>query len=105
MPAHSVYPQVDAQPAGFSTTWIQTILRQKVGFQGVIFSDDLGMAGAAQAGNFAQRAEAALNAGCDMVLAWNVRAGQIEVNELLEKHPNATTQKLSGMRAQQQAVA
>ncbi len=105
MPAHIVYPQVDSQPAGFSKTWLQTILRQEVGFQGVIFSDDLGMAGAAQAGNFAQRAEAALNAGCDMVLACNERAGQIEVIEWLEKHPIAPTQSVSVLRARQQAVA
>lgn len=104
MPAHIVYPQVDSLPAGFSQRWLQTILRQELGFQGVIFSDDLGMAGAAQAGNFAQRAEAALVAGCDMVLACNDRAGQIEVIEWLEKSPMTPTQTVDVLRARPQAV-
>lgn len=68
MLAHVTYPQVAPEPAGYSPYWIETILRREMGFRGVVFSDDIGMAAAFSAGGVKQRIDAHLDAGCDVVL-------------------------------------
>ena len=88
MMAHIVYTTVDSQPAGFSRIWIQDILRRRLGFQGLVFSDDLSMAGAACAGDFPSRAYAALEAGCDMVLVCNQRDEAARVADALAGYQN-----------------
>ena len=80
MPAHVIYPKVDARPAGFSSKWLNDVLRGQLRFNGAIFSDDLSMAGArvidGQSVTTTQAAVAALNAGCDLVLLCNQSLGQ-----------------------------
>ncbi len=84
MPAHIIYSQVDDQPAGFSPVWIKTILKGEMNFQGKIVSDDLSMEGAAKAGSYTRRSQAALKAGCDILLACNQPDASIEILKYLE---------------------
>lgn len=80
MPAHVIYKQINDKPAGFSSYWLKDMLRDKLGFNGIIFSDDLDMQGASCiSDNYTVRAQTALKAGCDMVLVCNNREAAKDV--------------------------
>ncbi|WAK00708.1 beta-N-acetylhexosaminidase [Methylobacter sp. YRD-M1] len=103
MPAHVLYPNIDANPAGFSPFWIQQILRKELNFNGTIFSDDLSMEGAASVGDFPDRARLAQQAGCDMILVCNnPRAAEQVLDSLPVTKDTLREQRLNSMRGKPQ---
>jgi beta-N-acetylhexosaminidase len=98
MTAHIQFPQVCQQPVSFSEYWIKDILRKKVGFNGLIFSDDLSMKGAAGIDSFADRAKCALAAGCDAVLVCNNRTEAETCLEALERENISGERSLASLR-------
>jgi beta-N-acetylhexosaminidase len=85
MPAHVVYEKVDSEPAGFSKKWLKDILKDELSFKGHIVSDDLSMQGAAVKGGYKERSLAALEAGCDILLACNSSEASSEILSSMEE--------------------
>jgi beta-N-acetylhexosaminidase len=98
MPAHVIYTQAHPEPAGYSRYWLQEVLRGRLGFEGLVFSDDLSMIGASTAGAIPERARAALAAGCDMLLLCNDPQDQVALLESLGDLPLARPERLERMR-------
>ncbi len=95
MLAHVVYPQVAPEPAGYSPRWINEILRGEMGFRGVVFSDDIGMAAAFSAGGIKARVDAHLDAGCDVVLVCHPEL--VEESLAAVQHRSLNTMALVGL--------
>src|SRR5262249_50686014 len=107
MPAHVVYPRVDPRPAGFSPVWLKQILRERLRFQGMVFSDDLSMEAASAGGGVVERGRAALDAGCDMVLLCNQPESAAKLVEGLDAGPlpDALAGRMRGRRLMQSVSA
>lgn len=105
MPGHVIYPQVDGKPAGFSRIWVQEILRGRLRFTGAVFSDDLSMEAARQGGTLTEAAQAALAAGCDMVLVCNQPEEAEKVLDALRVEPSkASRRRIRRLRARGKAL-
>lgn len=105
MPSHVVYAQCDELPCGFSSFWLQKILKQQIGFKGAIISDDLSMHGASFVGNHLDRAKSAIGAGCDLILACNDTHAAMSI---LDGLPNPNTEHaplISSLIADKQKLA
>ena len=100
MPAHVIFSQVDNKPAGFSKIWLQDILRDQLQFDGVLFSDDLSMAGAQAAGDISARVHAAINAGCDIALVCNDRIAAHEAAKAAQDLPYPNQKRIETMCGQ-----
>ena len=97
MTAHITFPKIDASVVSFSSEWIQTVLRENLNFQGMVFSDDLTMKGADTAGNYTNKAKLSVNAGCDMILICNDRDGAKEILKFFEENNIPKSEKVYSM--------
>ena len=94
MTAHISYPEVAPMSAGYSTRWLKQLLREQLGFEGVVFSDDVGMSGGSELGSLAERVRGHYRAGCDLVLVCSPEATAEAMAQGLGKRPTRRTYKL-----------
>ena len=101
MTAHISFTNIDKEIATFSTFWLQEILRKKIGFTGIILSDDLSMKGSDHVGGIEAKVSKALDSGCNMVLICNDRPAAIEAINFLEKEKISQSYKITRLKASQ----
>jgi beta-N-acetylhexosaminidase len=92
MMAHVLFPAIDPAPAGFSSFWVREVLRSRLGFKGIVFSDDLSMQGAAAVGDIVERADRAISAGCDVLPVCNDRQAVMQLLDRLTVAPDPAAQ-------------
>ena len=93
MTAHILFPEVDKNVTTFSKIWLSEILKEKMNFKGMIFSDDLNMEGANEGKSFYLKAEKAINAGCEMILVCNNRNGVLDASRYFEENDIVPSEK------------
>ena len=93
MTAHILFPEVDKNVTTFSKIWLSEILKEKLNFKGMIFSDDLNMEGANEGKSFYLKAEKAINAGCEMILVCNNRNGVLDASRYFEENDIVPSEK------------
>jgi beta-N-acetylhexosaminidase len=93
MPAHVIYPMITNEVVTYSSVWLKDVLRDELGFKGVVMSDDLTMFAASQVGDYEARATAALNGGCDLLIAANNRAGAKAILSVAEQWNSKESQQ------------
>ena len=103
MLAHVIYPAVDSVSAGYSSVWLQKKLRTELGFNGIVFSDDLTMTAAHSVGSPENRVQTALEAGCDMVLVCNDRSSALRVMDWLDASDYPANPRLNCMKGRASA--
>jgi beta-N-acetylhexosaminidase len=99
MPAHITFPKIEQSSVGFSSFWLKHVLRSELGFEGIIFSDDLSMKGADVVGGYTDKARLALSAGCDMILVCNCPEGAVEVLSYMEEQDICKSSSLGVMKS------
>ncbi len=97
MTAHIAFSALDEMPVSFSRYWLNSILKDQMGFEGIIISDDLSMKGAAEFGTYQERSKLALGAGCDVILLCNQRREAERTLEFLESENLGEIGKLSAL--------
>ena len=97
MCAHILFQNVDSEIPSFSNKWIKNILKKRLGYQGIVFSDDLSMAGAGKDNSIAKYLKS-IDAGCDMAIICNDREGVIKILDFLNENNFDLNNRLSVMK-------